>query len=87
MAGLPLEFDACAASLHGFKYAARTLGWLTKHGAALVESLRQEIRKVKKRITRYEGGILASRHGLALRRHRQELQAARQTYGAGHFRR
>ena len=81
------EVDSVRYSLHDLDAAAASLGWLTKAGATLVESLRQEIAGVKTRIARYERGVLASRHGPALRRHRQELQAARQTYGRGNLRR
>jgi HEXXH motif-containing protein len=80
------EVDSVRYSLHDLDDADMNLGWLTKPGAALIESLRQEIHVVKKRIAPCEPGVLASRHGPALRRHRQELQAARQTYGGGSVR-
>ena len=75
------EVDSVHYSLDDLDVAARSLGWLTKHGAALAASLRKEIRAVKKHAARYERGVLASRHGPELRRHRQELRMARQTYG------
>jgi len=77
------EVDSVQYSLHDLDVAARSLDWLTKAGIALVASLRQEIRGVKKRISRYERQVLASSYGEALRRHRRGLRVARQTYGGG----
>ena len=75
------EVDSVLYSLLDLDLAVESLGWLTKDGAVLVESLRKEIARVKKRIAQYERGVLASRHGPELRRHRQALQTARRTYG------
>jgi len=79
------EVDSVQYSLHDLDEAARSLGWLTKAGVGLVESLKQEIRRVKTRIARYERSVLASRYGPELRRHRRELRAARQTYGSANL--
>jgi len=60
---------------------ARKLGWLTPAGWGLVGSLKREIDKVEARITPFERAVLRSKHGRELKRHRKELESARETYG------
>ncbi|TKB75786.1 MAG: hypothetical protein E8D45_07395 [Nitrospira sp.] len=57
------------------------LGWLTASGWNLVESLKREIDRVETRIAPFERTVLRSTYGGELRRHRDELRRARQTYG------
>jgi hypothetical protein len=74
------EVESVRYSLKDLEYAHK-LGWLTSEGLTLVASLKGETERVGKRIAPYEAAVLRSRYGPEFRRHRQELAAARQTYG------
>ena len=76
------EVASVEYSLRDLDYAGKKLGWLTASGLALMEQLKQELAKVKNRITPYEATVLRSRYGPALKRHRKELGEAQKQYGA-----
>jgi HEXXH motif-containing protein len=75
------EIDSVRYSLQDLDYATTELGWITTAGMSLVDSLRREIERVRKRMAPYETSVLHSRYGAELTRHRKELTAARKTYG------
>jgi hypothetical protein len=74
------EVDSVRYSLTDLAYA-HNLGWLTPAGWALVSSPKREIDKIEKRIAPFERVVLRSKHGQELKRHRKELEKARNTYG------
>ena len=73
------EVDSVRYSLKDLAHA-RTLGWLTPAGWELVSSLKREIDKVGKRIALFERAVSRSKYGAELKRHRKELESARETY-------
>lgn len=74
------EVESVRYSLKDLAHA-RTLGWLTAAGWGLVRSLKREIDKVGKHIAPFEQTVLRSKHGAELKRHRKELETARNSYG------
>jgi hypothetical protein len=77
------EVESVGYSLRDLDYAATQLRWLRPAGVALVEELRREINRVRRRIAPYRTQVLRSRFGPTLRRHAKELKQARKTYGPG----
>ena len=75
------EIDSVRYSLRDLDYAGQELGWMSAAGKSLVDSLRREMDRVRKRIAPYVRVVLRSRQGAELRRHRRELVKARKTYG------
>lgn len=75
------EVASVEYSLRDLDYAVRKLGWITGIGMELVGTLRREIERVRKQIAPYERAVLRSHYGPELKRHRQELAAAREKYG------
>jgi HEXXH motif-containing protein len=75
------EIDSVRYSLLDLTYAKRELGWITNIGQGLLDSLWGEIKRIERRIAPFEKPVLRSRYGAELRQHRQELAAARGTYG------
>ena len=74
------EVESVRYSLKDLGYA-RKLSWLTSAGWALVSSLKREIERVKKKIAPFEATVLRSHYRSELKRHQNELAAARRTYG------
>ena len=72
------EVESVRYSIKDLEHA-RKLGWLTSAGMALVQQLKQELARVKKRIAPFERSVLRSKYGRELTRHRKELAEARQT--------
>lgn len=75
------EVESVRYSLRDLTYAAEHLGWLRLPGVSLVRALDRENRLVRRAIEPYRAAVLRSRFGPVLRRHRQELDEARQRYG------
>jgi len=75
------EVASVEYSLRDLDYAGEKLAWLAAPGMALVDQLKQELVRVKKRIASFERVVIRSRYGPELRRHRQALTSALQTYG------
>lgn len=75
------EIESVRYSIQDLDYAGRHLKWITGSGARLVRQLEEEILKAEQRIACHRNAVLASSLGPALRRHLNELQRARRTYG------
>ena len=79
------EVESVRYSIQDLEYAGRHLKWLTGSGRRLVTQLAESIEQVECNIAPHKKAILASTFGPALRRHGEELQKARQTYGPVRF--
>jgi len=75
------EIESVRYSLQDLDYAGRHLKWITGSGARLVRQLEEVLSKAERRIGRHRNDVLRSKFGPALRKHINELQEARQTYG------
>ena len=75
------EVESVSYSIRDLSHAAERLGWLSTSGAVLVRTLKNEIGKVSRRIAPFRAAVLRSRFGPALRRHMQNLERARASYG------
>jgi HEXXH motif-containing protein len=75
------EVESVRYSLQDLHYADHHLGWLTGSGRNFVGQLAEAIEQVGRDSDRFKREVLSSRFGPALRRHVEELQTARQTYG------
>ncbi len=75
------ETESVRYSLNDLAYADRQRGWLPVPGRRLVKQLQGEIRRVERSVPRFERAIRGAKHAAALKRHVNELQQARQTYG------
>lgn len=75
------EIESVRYSLHDLHYADHHLGWLTGSGRRLVGQLTEVIDQVAQGSEGFKRHVQRSSFGPALRKHVQELQAARQIYG------
>ncbi|WP_455371520.1 aKG-HExxH-type peptide beta-hydroxylase [Petrachloros mirabilis] len=75
------EIESVRYSIQDLEYAGRHLKWITGSGARLVRQLEEEISKAEQRISKHRRAVMASSFGPALRKHINELQQARETYG------
>ena len=79
------EIESVRYSIQDLEYAGRHLKWLTGSGARLVRHLEESIAKAEEKMACHRKAVLASTFGPALRKHRNTLQQARQTYGPVHL--
>lgn len=75
------EIESVRYSIQDLEYAGSHLKWLTGSGKRLVGQLEEALDKAEQRIARHRKAVMASTFGSALRKHINELQHARQTYG------
>ena len=75
------EVASVRYSLQDLHYADHHLGWLTGSGRRVVGQLADAIAQVERESQRFTHEVECSQFGSALRKHRKELQDARQTYG------
>ena len=75
------ELASVRYSLQDLHYADHHLGWLTGAGRRLVEQLTDVVDRVERNSQRMVPEVDRSPFGPALRKHLNELQAARRTYG------
>ena len=75
------EVESVRYSLQDLHYADHHLGWLTSSGRRLVGQLTEAIDQVERESKPFKREVERSVFGLALRKHVEELQRARQTYG------
>ncbi|MGC4095834.1 MAG: HEXXH motif-containing putative peptide modification protein [Nitrospira sp.] len=75
------EIESVRYSLQDLHYADHHLGWLTGSGRRLVGQLTEVIDQVVQGSEGFKHQVQRSSFGPALRKHVQELQAARQAYG------
>jgi HEXXH motif-containing protein len=75
------EVESVRYSIQDLEYANWHLKWLTGSGQQLVKQLAEGIEQVEQNIAPHRTAVLASKFGPALRRHLNQLQQARQTYG------
>lgn len=74
------EVDAVRYSLRDLRGPATRLGWITRAGSDLVEELDRHVAGAARALAPYRADIERSRYGPSLRRHRKELEEARQRY-------
>ncbi len=75
------EVESVRYSIQDLNYASRHLGWLTGSGQRLVGQLAGAIGKIERKMAPHKKEVIRSTFGPALRRHEEELQRARMTYG------
>jgi len=75
------EIASVRYSLQDLSYAGRHLDWLTASGRQLIGQLATAVDQAERRIAPYRRAVLRSEFGPALRKHTNDLQVARQTYG------
>lgn len=74
------EVDSVRYSLRDLRGPAARLGWVTRPGRDLVDELGRQVARAARDLAPYRAEIDRSRYGPALRRHRKELEQARQRY-------
>jgi HEXXH motif-containing protein len=79
------EVESVRYSIRDLEHAGWHLKWLTGSGRRLVKQLAESIEQVEHDIAPHKKKVLASTFGPAFRRHVEELQKARRTYGPVHL--
>ena len=79
------EVESVRYSIRDLEHAGWHLKWLTGSGQRLVKQLAESIEQVERNIAPHKKKVLASTFGPAFRRHVEELQKARRTYGPVHL--
>src|SRR5581483_3345908 len=75
------EIASVEYSIRDLRRAAEDWRWLSPAGVALVRALAGQIALVKRRSAVFRPAVQRSSYAAALRRHQQELDEARRTYG------
>ncbi len=74
------EVDSVRYSLRDLRGPATRLGWVTRTGRDLVGELGRHVTRAARALAPFRAEIERSRFGPSLRRHRKELEEARQRY-------
>lgn len=79
------EVESVRYSIRDLEHAGWHLKWLTGSGRRLVKQMVESIEQIENDIAPHKKKVLASTFGPAFRRHVEELQKARRTYGPMHL--